>query len=72
MRVAADEDVTLTITAGGREVGKVTVPPWPWVERAVELPSEVTSSATPITVAAPQGAHFHAFHYWLTAPGDKP
>ncbi|HZF54526.1 MAG TPA: hypothetical protein VE093_38025 [Polyangiaceae bacterium] len=68
LRVSADDDVALTITAGGRDVGSVPVPPWPWVERSIDLPAEVVSEATPIAITAPKGAHFHAFHYWLAAP----
>jgi hypothetical protein len=67
LRVSADEDIALTITAGDREVGSVEVPAWPWVERSIDLPAEVVSEATPIRIAAPRGAHFHAFHYWLAA-----
>jgi len=65
LRVSADEDIALTITAAGREVGSVSVPAWPWVERSIELPAEVAAESTPIQIAAPRGSHFHAFHYWL-------
>jgi len=67
LRVSADDDILLTITAAGRPIGTVAVPAWPWVERSIELPAEVVSEATPIQIAAPQGSHFHAFHYWLEA-----
>jgi hypothetical protein len=65
LRVSADEDIALTVTAGGREVGSVAVPAWPWVERAIDLPAEVAAESTPIQISAPRGSHFHAFHYWL-------
>lgn len=67
LRVAADADIDLTITAAGRLIGTVAVPAWPWVERAIELPADVVSDSTPIQIAAPRGSHFHAFHYWLAA-----
>ncbi|MCK6586787.1 MAG: hypothetical protein L6Q76_04290 [Polyangiaceae bacterium] len=67
LRVSADDDVSLTVTAAGRVIGTVSVPAWPWVERTIELPAEVVSEATPIQITAPRGAHFHAFHYWLAA-----
>lgn len=65
MRVASDEPVDLSVRAGGRGVGLVSIPGGPWVERTVELPGEVVTAETEIDVAARGEAQFHAFHYWF-------
>lgn len=67
MRVASDEPVDLSVRAGGRGVGLVSIPGGPWVERTVDLPAEVVAEQTEIDVVAHGEAQFHAFHYWFYA-----
>jgi hypothetical protein len=79
MRVAAEEPVTLRVSAGGEVAGSVVVPRAAWVELAVSLPPSSAARTRVDVVAldesglpAPERARsrsrrFASFHYWIYA-----
>jgi hypothetical protein len=67
MRVAAEEEVVLAVTAAGEEVGTVAVPAGSWVERAVALPSARLTGSAQVEITPRRDGAFHAFHYWVVA-----
>ena len=67
LRVAAERDVSLSISADGREAGVLEVPAGTWVERSVELPAPEADAEASIEVVAMNGGRFSSFHYWLYA-----
>jgi hypothetical protein len=67
LRVAAEDALTLSISAGGLEVGAIDIPAGSWVERAIDIPASEAIAKTPIEVIAKNGARFSSFHYWLYA-----
>ncbi|MFO0754936.1 MAG: hypothetical protein U0359_00475 [Byssovorax sp.] len=79
LRVGAEEPLTLVVSAGDREVGRVEIPPGAWVERSLPWPSWASAAPTALTVsvATPKSdaqaltnlpdepPRFASFHYWL-------
>jgi hypothetical protein len=71
MRVASEDPLDVVVSVGGREVGSVSVTPGGWVEGSVELPGNVVSASTAVTVTArgEDEPRFASFHYWFYARG---
>src|SRR5262249_16850368 len=79
MRVAAEQSVTLRVSAAGETAGSVVVPQTAWVELSLPLPPgtaartrvdvvAIDASGGPGTAGArPAGPRFASFHYWLYA-----
>jgi hypothetical protein len=69
MRGDAEDAVTLSVSAGDREIGTIDLEPGPWAERTITLPASVTAAKMPLTVTA-RGVgdpRFQSFHYWFYA-----
>ena len=68
MRGGSDTAVTLTVAASGHELGTIELPPGgAWVERTIEIPADVATASTPLTVVVhgEGDPRFHSFHYWF-------
>lgn len=65
MRLTAETPTQVTVTAGGKEIGRVEVPAAAWTERSIILPS-LPGGRTPIEVRVVNGqAPFGSLHYWF-------
>jgi len=65
MRLAADEDTEVVVTADGREIGRVDVPTGAWLERSVTVPA-TRGGPTAIEIrVVPGKTPFASLHYWF-------
>lgn len=72
MRLAADEDASVRVSANGQALSEIEIESGPWVEKQLEIPAAQALKDTLIVVESVTSQPFHSFHYWFYALPSTP